>query len=948
MSSMRRGVPDRIAFGFVGLALCLSLSAWSWAPAAAPSRTGTSALAQEARAQAVRGATVEGITEYTLSNGLRVLLFPDASKPTITVNITYLVGSRHEGYGEKGMAHLLEHLLFKGTPKHPNIPQELTERGARPNGSTWFDRTNYFETFPASDDNLAWALDLEADRMVNSFVAKKDLDSEMTVVRNEFEAGENSPFGVLLERTLSTAFLWHNYGHSTIGARSDIENVPIERLQAFYRKHYQPDNAVLVVAGKFEEAKALSLIEEKFGAIPRPVREGALVIYPTYTAEPTQDGERSVTLRRVGDVQLVMAAYHVPPGSHADFAAVDILAHVLGDTPSGRLHKALVETGKAARIGAFPFQLREPGVLVLFAEVRMEQSLEEARDVLVATVDEVLARPPSDEEVERARAALLKDVELTLNSSERVGLSLTEWASIGDWRLIFLHRDRLRSVTTEDVRRVAAAYLKGSNRTLGLFIPTAQPDRAEVAAAPDIAALVRDYRGDTARAAGEAFDPSPANIETRVSRLTLPNGFEIALLPKRTRGGAVVGRLTLRLGSEKALTGRSAAASLAGGMLMRGTRQRTRQELSDELDRLKARLNVAGGVTQASASLETTRENLPAVLRLLGEVLREPAFDAKEFEELKRERLASLENQKSEPGARAFRAFSRHLDPWPKGHARYTETIEEEIEATAAATLEQAKAFYDEFYGAGAGGTLAIVGDFDADEIRALAGEIFGTWKMPHAFRRIAGRYRDVAPTTLTIETADKANAFFVAGMNLELRDDDPDYPALVLANYMMGGGFLNSRLAVRIRQKEGLSYGVGSSLSAHPIDRTGQWVAFAIYAPQNLQRLEAAFREEVERVVRDGFTPEEVEAAKRGYLDSRQVSRAQDAQLAGMLANALYLDRTMAWDAELEAKIRALTPEQIAQAVRRHIDPAKLTVVRAGDFAKVGAGQAPPPAPPR
>jgi zinc protease len=211
-----------------------------------------------------RVTSVEGVTEYRLANGLRVLLFPDQSKPTITVNITYLVGSAQEGYGETGMAHLLEHLQFKGTQKHTNIPQELTEHGARTNATTWLDRTNYFETFTASDANLQWALGLEADRMINSFIAKKDLDSEMTVVRNEFERGENDPSSVLEERVLSTAFLWHNYGHSTIGARSDIENVPIDRLQAFYRRHYQPDNAVLLVAGKFDEPKTLATIQSLF------------------------------------------------------------------------------------------------------------------------------------------------------------------------------------------------------------------------------------------------------------------------------------------------------------------------------------------------------------------------------------------------------------------------------------------------------------------------------------------------------------------------------------------------------------------------------------------------------------------------------------------------------------------------------------------------------------
>jgi zinc protease len=303
--------------------------------------------------------SVEGITEYRLNNGLRVLLFPDPSKPNMTVNVTYLVGSKHENYGETGMAHLLEHLVFKGSTKHPNIDKEFTQYGARWNGTTWVDRTNYFETFPASDEALRWAIDMEADRMVNSFIAKKDLDSEMTVVRNEFEIGENSPNRVLMDRVLSTAYLWHNYGKSTIGARSDVENVPIERLQDFYKRYYQPDNAVLVVAGKIDEPKTLALIAEKFGAIPKPTRS----LLATYTAEPTQDGERFVTLKRVGDVQLLIAAYHVPPGSHADYPAVQLASRVLGDVPAGRLHKALVETNKAANAGGFSFQWKEPGSL---------------------------------------------------------------------------------------------------------------------------------------------------------------------------------------------------------------------------------------------------------------------------------------------------------------------------------------------------------------------------------------------------------------------------------------------------------------------------------------------------------------------------------------------------------------------------------------------------------
>ncbi|MGH9835622.1 MAG: M16 family metallopeptidase [Blastocatellia bacterium] len=884
-----------------------------------------------ARAQNIeRVTTVEGITEYRLPNGLRVLLFPDPTKQTITVNITYLVGSRHENYGETGMAHLLEHLVFKGTPKHPNIPQELTEHGSRPNGTTSFDRTNYFETFQATEENLRWALDLEADRMVNSFIAKKDLDSEFSVVRNEYEAGENNPFTALIKRVMEASFGWHNYGKTTIGARSDIENVNIERLQAFYKLYYQPDNAVLLVAGKFDEAKTLEMVKQYFGPIPKPARE----LPKLYTNEPTQDGERTVTVRRVGDIQGVGIAHHIPAGSHPDFAAIEALGVILSDTPSGRLHKAVVETKKAVFVANLEFQTHDPGAALILTVVPKDVQLEATRDLVLQTIDDLAKNPPTAEEVDRARQKLLKGIELSLNSSDGIGLTMSEYAAMGDWRLYFLRRDRIRKVTPEDVKRVTAAYLKPSNRTVGLFVPTPNPDRAEIPPRPDVAAMLKDYKGEAAVAMGEEFDPSPANIDARAIRSTSPGGLKLAFVPKKTRGGKVNARLTLRFGNEKDLMNRSDAGSLAGGMLMRGTAKRTREQIQDEFDKLKAQANVFGGATQAGAFIETTRENLPAVLRLVAEVLREPSFPAKEFEQIKQDRVASIEFQRSEPTSIAFTAFSRHMNPYPKGHIAYTPTIDESIANLKAVTLDDVKKFYSDFYGVGQG-ELAVVGDFDDKEIAKLVNELFGGWKSPRPFARVPQVYHNVAPINKSFETPDKANAFFLAGMNLNLRDDDPDYPAMVLGNYMLGGGFLNSRLAVRIRQKEGLSYGVGSSFSAAALDKSGTFMANAIYAPQNATKLEAVFKEELAKALKDGFTAEEVKAAKSGWLQSRQVSRAQDNELAGALATGLYLNRTLAWDAEIEKKIGALTPEQIVAAMRKHIDPAKITIIKAGDFAK-------------
>jgi zinc protease len=915
------------------VALALAIAAGGAGPSSAAAQ-GASATVQLTLPAAIERVTsVEGITEYRLSNGLRLLMIPDPSKDTITVNMTYLVGSRHEGYGETGMAHLLEHLLFKGTPRHPNIPRELTEHGARANGTTWTDRTNYYETFAATDENLRWALDLEADRMVNSFVAQKDLDSEMTVVRNEFERGENDPFGVLMDRVLSTAYLWHNYGKPTIGSRADIENVPIERLQAFYRTHYQPDNAVLVVAGRIDETQTLSLVNEHFGAIPRPDR----TLPGLYTVEPPQDGERHVALQRVGDVQYAAVGYHIPAGGHADYAAIDVLTHVLGNTPSGRLYQALVETKKATRTFAFDFQFHDPGYAMFGAEVRLESPLDDAHEALVAAVDGIVTTPPTSEELERARAALLKQIDLDLNSSSTVGLRLTEWIGMGDWRLLFLHRDRIRAVTADDVRRAAETYFKPSNRTVGLFVPTQTPDRTVVAPAPELASVLDGYTGGPPIAPGEAFDPSPANIETRTVRSSLPGGLKLSFLEKQTRGRTVVADLTLRIGNERDLMNRSTAGELAADMLMRGTTTRTRQQIQDELDRLKARVRVNGGPTSVSAAIETTRENLPAVLSLVHEILREPSFPAAEFEPLRQQRLASIEEQRSDPTAIASLALQRHLHPYEKGHVRYVQTLDEAFAALQSVSIEDVKRFHADFYGA-SHGELAVVGDFEADEIGAVAGKLFGAWQPARPYARVPEAFRAVAPVNESFETPDKANAYFAAGLNLEVRDDDPDYPALLMANYMMGGGFISSRLATRIRQKEGISYSVGSQFQASSLDRSGTFTVRAIYAPENAARLETAFREEISRALADGFTEDEVRIAKTGLLQSRQVSRAQDSELAGRLGTLQYLGRTMSWDADLDRKLQALTPEAVQAALAKRVDLSRFTIIKAGDFAKVAS----------
>ncbi len=876
---------------------------------------------------------VEGITEYRLDNGLRMLLMPDASRPTTTVNVTYFVGSKHEGYGETGMAHLLEHLLFFGTENFSDIKREISERGGFANGTTWWERTNYFQTLPADEENLEWALKMESDRMVNALLRKEDLDSEMTVVRNEFEIGESNPFRVLLQRVMATAYEWHGYGRSTIGARADVENMPIERLRKFYQKYYQPDNAMVIISGQFETERALELVQEHFGSIAKPERGLDTKLWETYTREQYQDGPREVTVHRSGTVPTLMAAFHIPSALHDDFAAVEALSFVLGDTPSGRLHKALVEPGLASQVGSFVFRLPEPSLMLLFANLPAEADVDEVREVMLQTIEAVKTNPPTEEEVSRAVAAMTSAMERGLNDSGQVGIALSEWAATGDWRMLFLHRDRLEQVTTEAVTTAASTYLVRDNRTLGQFIPEDEPQRVEIPPVPDADELLAGYTGREDRVAGEAFEPSPENIENRVIRFELANGTEVALLPKSTRGERVRGVMTARMGNLDALMGLGAAPGATSSMLSRGSENYTRQQISDRLDALQASVNIGGGATVLSASIDTRRENLMAVIDLVAELAKQPTFPETELEEYKRQVLTGIDQQQDNPTSMASMALNRHLNTYPPEHPEYSPSLEESRERVEALTTDQLHAFHDRFYGMGPGSTIAFVGDFDPDELRDKLEEQFGDWNRQETFERFDRPHRPVPAERLVVQMDDKANAFLLGSQPYAMRQDHPDYPALQLAGHLMGGGFLSSRLSNRIRNEEGLSYSVGGNFSAGAIDENGSFFVFAAFAPENRDRLEAVLADELNQVITGGFTEEEFESGRTGFLQQMVLSRSDDASLASLLANGLYLDRDLYYTAEMEQKLADLTLEEVNDAVRRWLNPDELSVAIAGDF---------------
>jgi zinc protease len=878
--------------------------------------------------QPKKNASVEGITEYELPNGLRILLFPDQTKSTATVNITYLVGSRMEGYGETGMAHLLEHMLFKGSTNHPNIPQELSSHGASPNGTTWYDRTNYYETFSATDENLEWALSLEADRMVNSFVAKKDLESEFSVVRNEFESGENYPTSILQERVMSTAYIWHNYGKSTIGSKEDIEKVPIENLQAFYRKFYQPDNAVLMVTGKIDEAKTLGLITKYFGNIPRPARK----LQDPYTVEPPQDGERQVILRRVGDIQAASAGYHIPSASHPDFIAMEILSHVLTNEPSGRLYKALVETKLATTVYAQVFPLKDPGYIYFDTEILKEKSIDSVQNTLLNQLDNLKSNPITQEELDRARTSLLRDFELAFSKSDLVGTFISEFIAAGDWRLIFLYRDGIENIKLADVNRAALEYLKPSNRTTGLFIPEKDPSRTIVPPSPDLKETYKNYKGKAVEAAAEAFDATPANIEKRTKRGDINGGGKYALLNKTTRGNLVKMKISLRIGSEKGLENKGDFIDPTANMLMKGTKTMSEEQINDTLAKMKAEVGISSNGQVVNIDISTTRDNLVPVLAIVKQVLREPSFPKTEFEKMREELLAGIDQQKSDPQAIAFLRIDQLTRVYPKSDFRYASTFDEMSAAVKKMTIDDLKKLYTDFYNS-SNATVAVVGEFDEAKVLASLNSILGNWSSPEKYTRAADNYAKAVAQNDKIITPDKKNATMSARLNLTVKDDNVEYPALILGNYMLGGGFLNSRLATRIRQKEGLSYGVGSWLRASALDQSGEFGSYAIYNPENSAKLISAYQDELAKMIKDGFTDAELKDAISGFIQSREKNRSDDGYMVNRLNDFLFLNRTMAFDEAFDKTVSQLSTSGVNAAMKKWIVPAEITVVQVGDF---------------
>jgi zinc protease len=880
---------------------------------------------------------VEGIVEYALPNGLTVLLAPDASKPTATVNLTYRVGSRHEGYGESGAAHLLEHLLFKASATVADPKFEMTRRGARWNGTTWNDRTNYFAQFATNEETLDWMLGWLAESMTQAKVSRADLDTEMSVVRNELERAENNPQRILTGRMRSVAYQWHGYGRDTLGARSDVENIPIERLQAFYRKHYRPDNAVLVIGGKFDAAAALRKTEAAFGPIARP----ATPIEPTWTQEPPQDGARHVSLQRAGGGSSVAVLYHVMASPTPDFAAVRVLAQVLNQD-RGPLGRQLVEAGLAVSPWASAALTREPGYLMAGAAVpeTAEQAAQRALAALAHALENFQA---SDAQVANGRAQLLQSLRTTQRDAEALSLALSESVAMGDWRLWFAMRDWIEAVTPADVQRAARTWLVPTNRTTGSFIATAQPPvRAPAAAAADVSALLAGYTGRAAAVAVEDFALTPQNIEARLAKLRLDIGGEpglrLAVLPRRTKEDRVTGTLRLRWGSADTLQGQAVLASMLAPLLNQGTATKDADQIAQALLQMEAQLRLTSQVDNLTANFELPAKQFEPFVALLAELLQKSSFSDAAFARNQAAMLASLQGIKADTAAVAGNALQRvFTSRYSAGDPRASRSHAETEAQLRSASAQDLRAFWARFGGA-SHGEIALVGPLQPEEARATLQKHFGAWKSSEPRRPWIFEYPATPePRWQSLLLPDKANANYAARIPLAMDDDAPDFAALFVGVQLLGGR-AGTALWQRVREQEGLSYGVNASLFV-PVSQRGEGGRAAAinisasFAPQNREKLRYAIRDEIARRAANGFNGLEVGFARRAIASARADQLAQPAVLAGMLAANLRWGRDMLHYARRSEAFDKLDAEAVNAALRRYLDVTRMVESTAGTF---------------
>jgi zinc protease len=862
-------------------------------------------------------AQAAGVTSYVLDNGFKIILLPVANAATARVELLVKVGSKQEGYGETGMAHLLEHMLFKGAGRHADLKSALNALGATWNGTTTVERTNFFAMVRADPAKVDALIRLEADRFLRPTFSAADLASEMTVVRNELERKDSDPNSLVTRALRRQSYFWHGYGRPTIGARSDIEGAPFAALQAFHRRYYRPDNALLVVSGQIDAARVLAVVEAEFGLAARPD-----------TALPgswTRDEARPQTNRSelFGDTGKVIAAsaWKLPGSNVRQTQAIDLASSALCAAAWGKLRRETVEMsevafGMSCNVDALP----DYSLFVVRANAGEQADAAGLARRMHEQLEKVVRAGLSEAELERARNKTLAALARLGQSHEALAAQLAEAEVAGDWRLFFRRREILAELTLEEVNAALRTWLIDINRSDVLL---RRSDGRKLPVPPPGVALSelvgRDWPASAA--SGDALPSSFDELAGQVVSQPLGEDGQAALLSRQTQGKLAWVSIANDYGNLPALNGRQDACALASSLLAQGGGGLSRDQLVRRLEALQARWSLGLG----GLSLEAPRANIEAALDLLLAVWKSPRLPAVEFERLKRARLAQLQAARKDPARVAANAIAGRFDNYPAGHPYQSRSLAQVSEAVQKIEMDDIKACLADF-GGRSQIRLAMVGDFSEADIAA-------TWARLHQLPAAAEPYQriaELAPPTVVDRTpieviaAERPNADVLGVALLAITPDAADYPALKIAVSLLGGGS-DSRIRQRLREREGLAYSAGAALSGGDFGPRSRFSVSSSVASAQAAAALALLQEEVARALVEGFTALEVERAQAAWQEARAKSLASESALVGLLLQGMQNGHDFAWQAELDRRIARLTAPEVSAALRRHLAPAAL-----------------------
>jgi zinc protease len=862
--------------------------------------------------------TVGDIQEYRLdANGLRVLVQEKKSAPVVTFMVTYHVGSRDEVTGTTGATHLLEHLMFKGSERYDRskgtgFDQVLERVGAETNATTWHDRTNYFATVP--NQAFSVLVEIEADRMRNLALREEDRRPEMTVVRNEFERGENNPQSALDKELWAAAFIAHPYHHDTIGWRSDIEKVPISKLREFYDTYYWPNNATATVIGDIKPAEALKIIAQHYGKIPKSPKPFPEV----YTQEPEQNGQRRVKVERAGELGVVALAHKIPPATHADWPAVQILSAILTNGKTSRSYRGLTDKNLTMDVSAFTGFNRDPSLHTIAAELAVGAKHEDVEKQLVVEIERVKKEGVTDAEVQTAVAKLLAERAFARDGTFASAAVINECIAVGDWTLFVTLDEKLKAVTAADVQRVAKDYLIERRSVAGWFVPSDESTQASAAVVDEKFAPKEVKPPQPPKA--ELPAPARTRLAEQATRARVA-GVDVIVCPTEVKNVVTI-RGSLAAG--EAASPNRALAHLAAGMLERGTTKRDQFAIADLLEKVGVTLDFNVGTETVEFTGRCLTPDVPLVIELLAEQLRTPAFHAEEFSKLKTQLVSEAQQSLEDTDTQAAIAFSQAA--FPVGHPSRKASIADLVKDLESAKLEDVQKFHRTVYGP-ATLRFVAVGDVKADVVKAEITKAFNGWAGGQPF---AGP----VPTSPKINDKvvampDKTSLSVVIGQPTGVEAKDPDWLALDLANAVLGRSF-TSRLMGNVRDREGLTYGIGSRFSSDTF-RPGAWYVRATFAPALLEKGLASTRREINDWYGKGITAAELAYRQSALAGQFAVALETTEGLSEQLLRCIERGFDIQWLDEYPSKLRALTLDQVNAAIKRHLDPAKMSTVKAG-----------------